>query len=226
MNLDDLREWRRERMQALAEKFGSNTALGRALGYRDGAFVGQMIGGHRPITEKTVAAVNELPSYTGWFDNENKMDDEQEQVAIDLENNPDYPAIKHVVFKLNAGCSGFGVEYTDEIKRPVVFSRQWYEEHGYKPAKLFAVKVANGSMEPGLYHDDMVVVNTADTNLKDGVVFAMNFEGELVIKRLVRDGGQWWLSSDNADQRRYSRKVCDENVFCLGRIVHKQSERI
>jgi phage repressor protein C with HTH and peptisase S24 domain len=150
----------------------------------------------------------------------------REPVAISLENNPDYPAIKHVHFKLSAGCSGYGVEYTNETKRPLVFGRQWYEEHGYKPNKLFAVKIANGSMEPGLVHDDMVVVNTADTELKDGKVFAMNFEGELVIKRLVRDGGAWWLSSDNPDQRRYPRKICDEHVFCLGRIVHKQSETI
>lgn len=54
----------------------------------------------------------------------------------------------------------------------------------------------------------------------------MNYEGELVIKRLVRGAGQWWLASDNPDQRRYPRKVCGEDVFCIGRIVHKQSERI
>lgn len=48
----------------------------------------------------------------------------------------------------------------------------------------------------------------------------------VVIKRLIRDGGQWWLSSDNPDQRRYPRKVCDEHAYLLGEIVHKQSERI
>ena len=60
----------------------------------------------------------------------------------------------------------------------------------------------------------------------DGDVYAVNFEGELVIKRLVRDEGQWWLCSDNPDQRRYPKKRCDERVGLLGRIVHKQSERI
>jgi phage repressor protein C with HTH and peptisase S24 domain len=65
-------------------------------------------------------------------------------------------------------------------------------------------------MEPGLYDGDTVVVNTEQVTPKDGVVFAVNYEGELVIKRLMRDAGQWWLRSDNADQRRYPRKTCGE----------------
>ena len=81
-------------------------------------------------------------------------------------------------------------------------------------------------MEPGLYDGDVVVVNTEATTPKDGCVFAVNYEGEMVIKRLVRDAGSWWLCSDNPDQRRYPRKVCDEHCILIGQIVHKQSERI
>jgi len=81
-------------------------------------------------------------------------------------------------------------------------------------------------MEPGLYDGDTVVVNTQSATPKDGTVFAVNYEGEMVIKRLIRDAGQWWLASDNPDQRRYPRKVCDENSIIIGEIVHKQSERI
>lgn len=164
-----------------------------------------------------------LTTGTGTPDEETGM---RVPTAIDLTDNPDYPAICYVSFKLSAGASGFGLDYKDERKRPLVFGREWYVDNGYQPAKLFAIRVANGSMEPGLHHGDTVVVNTGDTNLKDGEVFAMNFEGELVVKRMVRDGGQWWLTSDNPDQRRYPRKICDEHVFCVGRVVHKQSERI
>lgn len=149
------------------------------------------------------------------------------QVApIDLDNNPDYPAIRRVRFALSAGAHGYGVEYEEEPAAPIVFKRQWYERNGYRPEKLFAVRVMNGSMEPGLYDGDVVVVNTEATTPKDGCVFAVNYEGEMVIKRLVRDAGQWWLCSDNPDQRRYPRKVCDEHCILIGQIVHKQSERI
>ena len=145
---------------------------------------------------------------------------------IDLDNNPDYPAIRRVHFALSAGAHGYAVEYEEEPTAPIVFKRQWYERNGYRPEKLFAVRVMNGSMEPGLYDGDVVVVNTEAITPKDGCVFAVNYEGEMVIKRLVRDAGSWWLCSDNPDQRRYPRKVCDEHCILIGQIVHKQSERI
>lgn len=64
-------EWRRTRLDALAQhqEFGARAALGRALGYKDGAYVRQMIEGERPITEKTIAAVEALKGgmFRGWF---------------------------------------------------------------------------------------------------------------------------------------------------------------
>ncbi|MBY0469460.1 MAG: helix-turn-helix domain-containing protein [Burkholderiaceae bacterium] len=147
-------------------------------------------------------------------------------VSISLADNPEYPAIRRVQFKLSAGASGYGVEYLDEDSEPIVFRREWFNSRGLQPDKLFAVEVRNGSMQPSLWAGDTVVVNTLDTEPRDGEVFAVNFEGELIVKRLVRDAGQWWLTSDNPDQRRYPRKACDDGVVLIGRIVHKQSEHI
>lgn len=138
----------------------------------------------------------------------------------------DFPVIRRVQFKLSAGASGFAVEYLQDDEPPLAFRREWFESRGFDPSKLFAVRVVNHSMQPGLWEGDTVVVNTADTAPRDGEVFAVNYEGELVIKRLVRDAGQWWLVSDNPDQRRYPRKLCGESVLLIGRIVHKQSEHI
>lgn len=238
MPLEALQAVRIERLtELLRSRFASNkAAMGRALGYRDGAFVRQMIEGERPVSEKTARAIEvELRLPEGWMDQvptttvvagaASRVS--QHAAPIDIENNPDYPAIRRVKFKLSAGASGFAVEYIDsEEDAPIVFRRQWFESRGYEPRKLLAVRVANGSMEPGLYHNDTVVLNTADTEPKDGAVFAVNYEGELCIKRLVRNTGQWWLHSDNPDQRRYPPKLCDERVFLLGRIVHKQSEQV
>jgi phage repressor protein C with HTH and peptisase S24 domain len=145
---------------------------------------------------------------------------------VEMSDNPDYPAIRRARFKLSAGASGFAVEYDEGDAPPIVFRKEWFVRRGLRHDRLFAVEVTNGSMEPGLYAGDTVVVNTDETQERDGEVFAMNYEGELVIKRLVRDEGQWWLASDNPDQRRFPRKLCDERVFIVGRIVHKQSEHI
>ena len=146
---------------------------------------------------------------------------------VNMENNPDYPSIRSVRFKLSAGIDGFGLEYLDDDDRmPIVFQSKWYKSRGLTPAKLFAIDVTGQSMEPGLYEGDTVVVNTASTQPKDGVVFAVNYEGQLAIKRLMRDAGQWWLASDNPNKALYPRKLCDENCFLIGEVVHKQSERV
>lgn len=233
----DLSEYRRQRLAELVKlKFDDNKAeAGRAFGFRDGAYVSQMLKGIRPITEKFVASAHAMPGFSGWFAQpavgvgtalRTGEKTPSYTPVIDLQDNAEYPAIRRVRFKLSAGASGFAIEYIDSDGPPIVFQKSWFVSRGFNPAKLFATKVANGSMETGLYDGDTVVVNTESTQPKDGVVFAVNFEGELVIKRLVRDAGQWWLSSDNPDQRRYPRKLCDENVHLVGEVVHKQSERI
>lgn len=146
---------------------------------------------------------------------------------IDLVDNEDYPAIKRVNLKLSAGISGFSIDYDIEDKTPIVMRKEWFESRGYKPNKLLAVEVKGESMQNGLFDGDTVVINTADTKPIDGEVFAINYEGEMLIKRMVRDSGIWWLSSDNTDQRKFPRKECSGDMcLVVGRIVHKQSERI
>lgn len=66
--MQDKEQWRRERLALLAVAKGGKAALGRLLGYKDGAFVGQMIDGHRAITEKTITAAEGLPGARHWFD--------------------------------------------------------------------------------------------------------------------------------------------------------------
>ena len=211
----------------------TQTAFAEKIGVSKGAVSLWLSGANQDLRAANAQAIQTVTGYSAaWLVSGRgaKMASpaaaDRSPVPIPLENNPDYPAVRRVTFKLSAGASGFGVEYSDEEGPPIVFRRDWYERNGYRPEKLLAVRVCNGSMEPGLYDGDTVIVNTDAAEPADGVVFAVNYEGEMVVKRLVRDAGQWWLSSDNPDQRRYPRKVCDEHCILLGRIVHKQSERI
>lgn len=146
--------------------------------------------------------------------------------AIKLENNPDYPAVKRVQFKLSAGVSGYAVEYIDDDGPPIVFRKDWFKAHGYRAEKLLAARVNGASMEPTLYDSDLVVINTAQAEPIDGHAFALNYEGVMTIKRLVRDGGEWWLRSDNPDKIRFPDKRTHAEVSIIGEIVYRQSERI
>lgn len=148
------------------------------------------------------------------------------KAPIEMENNPDYPAIRRVRLTLSAGISGFAVDADLDDDTPIVFKRSWFERNGYRRDDLVAIGVKGASMEPLLFEGDVVVINTAQQEPKDGRVFAINFDGELIIKRLLRDCGQWWLSSDNPDKARYPTKRFTENTFIIGEIVHRQSEHI
>lgn len=153
-------------------------------------------------------------------------DAESPVLLISLSEHPDLLSVPRVKFKLSAGVSGYAVEPEEGNGKPVFFRKDWFEMHNYKPEKLFSVRVSGNSMEPSLWDGDLVVINTADTGPHDGDVFAMNYEGEMVIKRMRRDAGEWWATSDNSDQRRFAPKRCTEDVSIIGRVVYKQSERI
>jgi phage repressor protein C with HTH and peptisase S24 domain len=138
----------------------------------------------------------------------------------------DFIGIKRVEFMLSAGIKGFEIATLDGDLAPVFFRKDLLNKKGWDPARLHAIEVRGESMETGLYEGDIVVVNTADTSPVDGEVYAANYEGELVIKRFIREAGQWWLTSDNQDKRRYPKKLADDTCFIVGHVVHKQSEKI
>lgn len=149
------------------------------------------------------------------------------EVVIAEDHDPDFYQIPKVQLQLSAGLTGFQTvpELYDGSK--VSVARNWVERNGYRASALIALPIKGESMEPNLYPGDVVIVNTADKTMVDGAVFAVNYEGEAVIKRLLRDGGQWWLSSDNQDQRRYHRKSCrGGECIVVGRVVRRETDRI
>ena len=135
--------------------------------------------------------------------------------------------IPMVKLRLSAGITGFQAEPEARDGGTLGMRRTWLERNQYSPSHLIAIYVKGESMEPSLYAGDIVVINTLDTKPVDGAVFAFNYEGEAVVKRLVRDAAHWWLTSDNPDQRKYHRKLCQGGeCIVIGRVVRKESDRI
>jgi hypothetical protein len=142
-------------------------------------------------------------------------------------DDPRLTIIPKVRLRLTAGLTGIEVEPEPYDGSTTTLSTDWIERHGYQRDKLIAMRVRGESMEPSLYEDDLVIVNLADTQPVAGEVYAVNYEGEPVIKRLMRDAGKWWLSSDHHDQRKYYRRQCRGNeCIIVGRVVKKESDRI
>ncbi|WKJ88779.1 S24 family peptidase [Methylomonas montana] len=140
---------------------------------------------------------------------------------------PQFKAIRYGSFRLQAGVIGFAVDYHGDEQEPVFIHVAKLQREGLKPETLIAAGVTGDSMETSLYDGDTVIIDTSKTTPKDGDVYAINYEGELLIKRMIRDAGQWWLQSDNPDKNRHPNKLCSGDLcLVIGKVVIKESTRI
>lgn len=224
----DMNEIRRTRLSKLiAEQFDNKQSeFIKKTGINQGE-LSAILRGKKSFGEKKARKLEEhagLPK--GWFDNDHSIGTPIE--AADDTNPPaDAVQIRRVKFEVSAGISGTTIEQTEEAGNPIYFRIDWLARKGFSKDHLVAVYIKGESMEPGLYEGDTIIVNTADRQPQDGTVFVCRYEGETVVKRLVRDAGKWWLSSDNLDQRRFPRKEClDDICEIIGKVVYKQSERV
>ena len=230
MKPSERRERRRLRLKELIEqKFeGSQIAFSNKAGV-PATLVSRYLSGLKGIGEDMRNKIEENTGFLGWLDNQ---DDSSAYSGAEIEKTPlvspgdSRLPIKRALFKLSAGVSGYEIEYENGESDPIFMSHNWFKKNNFRPGKLIAISVQGRSMEPKMYDGDLVIVNTESTIPKDGVVFAINYEGEMVIKRMKRDSGQWFITSDNPDKVRFGDKLCTENCFLLGEVVYLQTETI
>lgn len=135
--------------------------------------------------------------------------------------------IVKVKLRVQAGVTGFQTEPEHYEGETLGVPTAWVLREGLRKDALISIVVRGDSMEPSLYDGDSIVVNTADKSLVSGVVYVVNYEGEAIVKRLLRDAGQWWLVSDNADQRKYHRQLCKgAECIVVGKVIRKESTHI
>lgn len=149
------------------------------------------------------------------------------RVVVPEGDDPGLSRIPKVKLRLAEGTKSFEAEPEDHDGQTTTVPTSWIDRKALRRDQLLAVLVSDESMEPTLFAGDVAVINLDDTGLVDGVVYAMNYEGRLIIRRLERDAGEWWLKSDNLDQRKHGRKVFrPETCIVIGRVVRKESERL
>lgn len=116
-------------------------------------------------------------------------------VPIRIGEEPDTIPIRRVKLKLRAGVAGYETEPELDDGGILHVPRRVIEKNNFVPHQLLALTVRGCSMEPLLFEDDIVVINTADKKPADRELFAVNFNGEACVKQLWKDGGQWYLRS-------------------------------
>lgn len=128
-------------------------------------------------------------------------------------------AIKKVSLKLQAGITGFETDLGFDDGGTIHVPRNWVEKNELVPQCLLAIKVKGQSMEPALFEDDIVVINIADTKPVSNELYAINFNGEAVIKQLVKEGPDWYMYSFNRAPE-FGRRHCrGGDCIIVGKVV-------
>ena len=224
-----------ESLRLLCEREGGRTQVAAAIGSSEQT-IWQIIAGIKLPSGEPRGVGASLQKrldkrYPGWH-----MLSQQESAHGSLfppssprviENDDEvFVPVTAIKLRVSAGIDGFAIEMANEAGHPIFFRKDWMLAKGYKPEFLHAIKVKGNSMEPTLYAGDLIVINTADRAAADDEVFVLNYAGEVVVKRLMHRGREWWMFSDNENQKRYQPVLCDESCFIIGRVVYRQSEVI
>ncbi|WP_373379875.1 helix-turn-helix transcriptional regulator [Cupriavidus nantongensis] len=118
------------------------------------------------------------------------------------------------------------------VKGGLAFKRSSLREFGVPEHAARVIYADGGSMRPTIQDGRVVLINTADTEPKDGKVYAICMpDGGLLLKRLVLDyhpgtgGMAWIIRSDNPDRVAFPDKLLppDDRTMIAGRAVWTDS---
>jgi len=133
--------------------------------------------------------------------------------------------IKRVKLKLSAGISKIQIDQCVETGEPVSYTKDWLQKRGLFPEDLLALEITGDSMNPNFLPGDVIVINTMDKIPKHNRVFAVNFDGQAVIKRLVYYNKEWFLRSDNEDKMSFPDQICrGGDCLPIGIVVDQRRE--
>ena len=143
---------------------------------------------------------------------------------IRIGDEPNTVPIRRVKLKLRAGVAGFETEPELEENGVLHLPDEFIVRNNFIPHLLLAFRIRGCSMEPMLFEDDWVVVNTADRQPVSRELYAVNFNGEACVKQLLHRGGQWYLHSLNPDFGPINVRSgqCD----IVGRIVYQPGREL
>jgi SOS-response transcriptional repressor LexA len=174
MSKPDTKALRLSRLrEAVEEHFnGNRAAVGRALGYADGAFIRQMLTGVRPVTEKTMRQIEALPGLAGWFS-----------------DGPHAPSLRSSSFRSLVPVVGT----TDTGPRRAFEEGVGYAlRHGDRYVEVvtndlqaYALRVAGDAMSPRLMEGEWIVVEPNTQPMPGDDVLLKTKDGNVLVQQIV-----------------------------------------
>ena len=135
---------------------------------------------------KTVDALlsGDTQHVTAW-DNKEDLPSDADRVWVDRWD-----------FAFSAGNGG--IQWEVRQKDALPFRSALFDAIGCSPKHCKLLMVKGDSMEPFLFDRDMIMIDTSKTEVRDGRIYAIHFEGEALVKQLFKQaGGSLTLHSYN-----------------------------
>lgn len=169
--------------------------------------IAKMATGVTPI-RRELSNAQFLDSVEVW-DDETPLEDDEVYVSF----------LKEV--ELSAGSGRTAVQ--ESSNRKLRFGRNSLRNQGVDAGCAKCVTVAGNSMEPVLRNGSTVAVDTSNTRVLDGDMYALDHGGQLRVKQLYRmPGGGLRLRSFNRDEHpdeEYTaQQIQDQELIILGRV--------
>lgn len=135
-----------------------------------------------------------------------------------------------LVAQLNVEAACGDGRFVDHVvvKGGLAFKRSSLRDFGLTEKTARVIYARGHSMAPTIQDGCVVLINCAETEPRDGKVYAVcDADGHMVLKRLVRDfvaalnGVGWIMRSDNPNKTEYPDKILppDERTVIVGRAV-------
>lgn len=145
-----------------------------------------------------------------------------EEQAPGAPSEKDYALIPQFTAKGSAG-NGHWNDHV-EVKGGLAFKREWLARLGVKEHRCSIIYANGSSMEPSICDGEVVLLDHDDIEARDGKVYVLQrADGELIIKRLVKQMSGWVIRSDNEDKRRYPDEPVStddlQQIEIVGRVV-------
>lgn len=106
----------------------------------------------------------------------------------------DYAFIPKHAAKAGAGAS---LETSDEVEGYYAFRNDWLLQHGIHAKNAVILEVSGDSMEPVFNSGDAILIDKADTDVKDGNIYVVTLGDELRVKRVYKSLSGIILRSEN-----------------------------
>lgn len=229
---------RRTNLKAMVDLHSSIAAFAKTYGV-DPTYVSQMLNGHRSIGEKSARNMESKTGKPfGWMDTPHPTDADSSPAAtspaqqmdyVDAGSPPEPPHERDYAlipqYHVSGECGSGYLNGHEEVKGGLAFKRDWLARMSLKADSLSVIYARGQSMAPTINEGEVLLVDHKQQEPRDGQVFAIERESELLIKRLVRHpAGGWICRSDNPDKIRYAdwEPVSAEQLGLLrivGRVV-------